>query len=510
MRVLLLYPPRYMREDFPEPKWSSREYKDGYFNEPHNPYLGPSILGLLRHEMPHLDLQVLDAQLDSLTFPEVERRVHEIRPDLILCMLNIAGLDKDKQCAAYPFPTIGIMQAYVDQQEAVELYDIEADYFTKTDIETTVLDAVREFEEHGVIKNTAGLIIRRKDGASPLRQAGACFYHTPDRPLSDISKLPPPAFDLFDIHRYMDLQEANSGSRFIFLYTTRGCPYQCHYCAAGTKAYQTVRKKTVEQILADIRYFMGQGFRDFYFYDDEFAIDRNRAKEFCRRVIAEKLDIRWACYNTVNLLDEELVKLSAKAGCKLMRLGLETGDMELQRDMNTYMKSGDEVVQAFKMVKDAGIWVDTFILLGIPGETHESVKKTLHLLKKAKPDRITTSFMFPKPYSMLYKELKTQGKLLEPDWSKHVAPSRLTFVHENYKSMKEIVAKERWLLDRWERFITIRDFWENRTGKNFYTKTIRFARTFPPVRKLIKWVKKQPAVYQVLAQNYQRQNKFVV
>src|SRR6185503_7526514 len=133
--------------------------------------------------------------------------------------------------------------------------------------------------------------------------------------------------------------------RYVFLYTTRGCPFQCTYCAAGTKAYAIVRKKTVAQVVEEMKYFVARGFRHFYFYDDEFAIDMRRAKALCRAIIDEKLDIRFACYNTTNLVDEELLALMRDAGCHLIRYGVETGDMAIQKAMETYIEE-DEVIRA--------------------------------------------------------------------------------------------------------------------------------------------------------------------
>jgi len=494
MKVLLLIPPRYRG------MWSSREHKDGYFNEPHNPYFAASILGTARGRLPDVEYLVLDAQLEDLGFDAVAARVSRLQPTVVICLLNLACLDEDRRYLELPFPTIGVLQAYIDQREAMELYTLGGTCITKTENEHTVTEALVELRETGVIEKTPGLLFRR-DGE---------IVDTGDRPLPDLAQLPFPAFDLFDTERYMALQQEHSGTRYVFLYTTRGCPFQCTYCAAGTKAYAIVRKKTVAQVVEEMKYFVARGFRHFYFYDDEFAIDMRRAKALCRAIIDEKLDIRFACYNTTNLVDEELLALMRDAGCHLIRYGVETGDMAIQKAMETYVEE-DEVIRAFDLTHKYGIFVDTFVLVGLPGETQESLEKTYRLLKRVRPDRITTSILFPKPYSKLYKDLKRQGRLLVGDWSRHLNPPGLTFVHDTYRSIDEVRAAEAWIRNKMLRYLAGNDLLHNHTKRNLYTRAIHYAATYAPVRRVVDHLKKRHRrVYDVLNRRYQGYSKFRV
>lgn len=500
MKILLLIPPEYRNVHTGYRMWSSREYKDGYFNEPHNPYLAASILGVLRHGMPDLELKVLDAQLEGWDKARATREVNVIKPDLIVALMNFAGLDQDKHFAELAYPTIAVMQAYIDHREAVELYGIEAMAFTKEEIEYTVLEAVREFAGTGRIEKTPGLLIRENGGRGAIGDTGP-------RPVTDLAQYPFPAFDLFPMERYMALQKQAEGCEYIFLYTTRGCPFGCHFCQAGTAAYKTVRRKTPDQVIEEMRYFIKRGFKHFYFYDDEFAIDMARAKEICRRIISENLNIRFACYNTANLVDEELLSLMSRAGCKLIRYGLETGDMSVQKAMKTYVDEA-ELVRAFDMTHKYGIFIDTFVMVGLPGETQDSVRQTLDLLKRVKPHRVTMSICFPKPYSLLYKQLKAEGRLIEKQWHRHLYSPTLTFTHENYKSMQELAAMEKWLRVQFARWMAGRDLVGNYSGRNAYTRIIRYLHHYEPVKNAIRWVRSKPLLFNALAAPYQRGSKF--
>lgn len=484
MQVLLLYPPRYQGQ------WATREYKDGYFNEPHNPYLGASILGVLRHHLPDIKFVVLDAQLNDLSMAQVADRVQAITPDLILCLLNFAALDEDRRCLEFPFPTIGIMQAFIDHREAVGLYDLRAEYFTKAEIEYTVLEAVKEFIETRRIEKTPGLLIRRN----------GTLHDTGIQPFRDLAEYPFPAFDLFEIDRYMELQRQEAGTSFVFLHTTRGCPYNCFFCSAGNAVYRTVKTKSPHQVVREIHYFMERGHRYFYFYDDVFAIDMKRAKTICRELISSGLSPTLACYNTVNNVDEELLDLMRQAGFYMIRYGVETGDEGLQRTLESEVTDA-EVIRAFEMTRKRGILVDAFLLLGVPGESKESLRQTYRLMKRAKPDRIVTSILFPKPYSRLYHDLKAKGQLLEPDWTKHAEATRLTFVHDTYRSMDEILAAEEWLRNKVKRYLAFREIFLNRTRRSLLSRIMLFFYTFSHLRVFIRRI---PMLHQFLNRGFQR------
>jgi radical SAM superfamily enzyme YgiQ (UPF0313 family) len=492
LKILLLFPPRYRG------LWSSREHKDGYFNEPHNPYLAASILATVRQRLPNATLTVLDAQLDDLAFDDVKARVEAITPSAIICMLNFACLDEERRYLEFSYPTIGVLQAYIDQREAVELYRLTATAITKSEIEATVAEALAEFHETGEIRQTKGLLLPRDGG----------IVDTGDRALPDLDSLPFPAFDLFDIDRYMVKQREHSETRYIFLFTTRGCPFKCHYCAAGTREYAKVRKRSPDRVIEEMKYFVDRGYTDFYFYDDEFAIDKARAKEICRKIIASGMSVRFACYNTTNLVDDELLQLMAAAGCKLIRFGVETGDPAIQRRMDTYLEE-TEIIRAFVLAHKHSIFVDAFVMVGFPGETKDSLRKTYALLKRVDPDRITTSILFPKPYSKLYRELKADGRLLVHDWTKHVNPPGLTFVHDTYGSIEELRGAERWLRGKMDRYLAFRDLVFNKTGRNLYSRLIHYVGTFSPVRRLINHLKKKGgSAYLALRRGYQGYSKF--
>jgi len=466
-RILILIPPRH------EGRWVSREYKDGYYDLPHPPYLMLSVAALLRREHPQVELHFLDAQLEGLDIEGVRERVTALAPDLIVCSLGTISIRADAACLELPFPTIGVMQAWLDKPEGIAKYDLKALCYTDREMEHTVAEAARELFSTGRIEATRGLYLRR----------GPEVVFTGAREVDSLAELPRPLFELADPRRYLDIQQAESGTSYAFLFTARGCPFGCTFCAPPGTGYRKVLYKGPEQVVDEIAFLRERfGLTRFYFMDDEFASDMERAKEICRRLISRAPGISFVVYNSVQLVDEELMALLARAGCTLVRYGVETADDAIQRATRKNLRR-EQIVRAFRLTREAGLLTDAFFMVGFPGETRATLAANLRLIRDLSPDRVTLGILFPKPYSQMYYELRAAGGLLTDDWSQ-LYPGRPCLKGEGCASPREVVEAMRWLARRADRFISFRDIFSGRTGRNLYSRVGRFLMTIEPLRRL--------------------------
>lgn len=468
-KVLILIPPRY------KDKWVSREYKDGYYDLPHPPYLMLSVAAVLRQELSDVELHFLDAQLENFAYEEVKHRIEDIKPDLIVCSLGTISIREDARCLEFPFKTIGVMQAYLDKVEGITKYNLKASYYIDKEVEFTVAEAAKELFDTGKIEQTKGLYIRREDG----------IIFTGHRKLENLYNLPRPFFEIADIDRYMKIQRNEYGTDYIFIFTARGCPFSCTFCSPPDTGYRKVQYKSPEQVLDEVSFFVSEyGITNFYFMEDEFASNMDRAKEICRLIIDNGLRIKFVIYNNVNFVDDELMDLLKKAGCTMIRYGVETADESILRNTKKNIKKS-QVFYAFKTTQKHGILSDAFFLIGFPEETRDALKANLRFIKKLHPDRVTLGILFPKPYSQMYHLLKKSGKLLVEDWSE-LFPDKLTFQHKYYHDTEKIKQAMQWLQRNAARHITFRDIFYNRTGKNLYTRIGRFLMTFEALENFVK------------------------
>ena len=169
--------------------------------------------------------------------------------------------------------------------------------------------------------------------------------------------------------------------------TRRGCPLGCSYCSTEAIEGRTIRKHSPEAIVRWIARWRKAGVRQFYFVDNTFNLPLSYAKELCRKMIDHDLNIKWWCIIYPKHFDKELAGLMAKAGCEQVSIGFESGSERILKNMNKKY-TPKEVRQISRMLRDQGIRVMGFLLLGGPGETRESVEESLAFADSLGPENL--------------------------------------------------------------------------------------------------------------------------
>lgn len=197
--------------------------------------------------------------------------------------------------------------------------------------------------------------------------------------------------------------------------TRRGCPMNCSYCSTATIEGSSIRIRNPESVIAEIARRVAAGFQWFYFVDNTFNMPLSYAKEMCRKLIENGLKINWRCIFYPGKFDKEFIDLLAKAGCREVSLGFESGCERMLRTMNkTY--SPDAVRRTSEILKDFGIKQLGFLLLGGPGETRRSVEESLSFADSLYLDalKITVGIRIY-PYTALAKTAVDDGLILPED-----------------------------------------------------------------------------------------------
>ncbi len=172
--------------------------------------------------------------------------------------------------------------------------------------------------------------------------------------------------------------------------TRRGCPLSCSYCSTPVIEGKLVRWRSPESVVAWMARWVEEGFRNFYFVDNTFNLPPSYAARLCEKIIAAGLDISWRCILFPGGLDERLVRMLARAGCKEASLGFESGDGSMLQRMKKQF-SLEDVGHASDLLRRYGIRRMGFLLLGGPGETKESVGESLAFAESLKLDAVRLS-----------------------------------------------------------------------------------------------------------------------
>ncbi|MEA1929026.1 MAG: radical SAM protein, partial [Candidatus Auribacterota bacterium] len=379
--------------------------KSSYFLTP----IGLAYLAGAVREWTDSRVDFLDCRVAGYSIPEAISRIRELGPDLIIFTLGTPALEfsarffgrlKD-EIPGLRITAVGT-QVTVLPQESLEALPI--DFVVRGEPEETASELIVLLERGDDPARIKGLSYR----------SGDQIIHNPDRPLrEDIDSLPLPARDLLPQEKY----SAPFARRtpFGLILTARGCPYSCKFCT--TRAYygHTWRPRKVESIVAELGLMAERyGIRDIGFWDDTFTIQPERVIAICREIIKEELDIEWICLSRVDTVSRDMLAWMKKAGCYQIQFGVESGDEDILRRLGKPVTIR-QVRQAFQWCVEEGIEPVAFFMLGNPGETGESLEKTISLSLELPARYASFNIYTPYPGCELFYELRER---LPADWSR--------------------------------------------------------------------------------------------
>jgi hopanoid biosynthesis associated radical SAM protein HpnJ len=254
-------------------------------------------------------------------------------------------------------------------------------------------------------------------GKTPEEIAGISFrkngkiFHNPDRPfIEDLDQLP---FVVEIFKRDLDFTKYNIPFvlyPYISFYTSRGCPALCTFCLwPQTMSGHRWRTRSSENVVAEVRRALGlfPQAKEIFFDDDTFTWSKSRVLELCQKL--QPLKFTWSCNSRVTT-DFETLKVMKEAGCRLLVVGFESGDPTILKNI----KKGATIEQALAFMKNCkrlGITVHGDFQIGHPGETRETIEKTIRLAMQLDPETMQVSISHPYPGTQFYDYLKDQGYL---------------------------------------------------------------------------------------------------
>jgi radical SAM superfamily enzyme YgiQ (UPF0313 family) len=230
------------------------------------------------------------------------------------------------------------------------------------------------------------------------------------RPVKFLDHHPQP---LLDAHLLIPSTLKNENIWFP-VQTRRGCAMGCSYCSTASIEGRLLRKHSVAYAVDFIRQYANAGIENFFFVDNTFNFPLSYAKALCDRIIAEELNIKWRCILYPWKIDDELVEKMARAGCKEVSLGFESGSESILKRMNKRYTL-DDVRRISKMLGKQQIRRMGFLLLGGPGESKDTVKQSLYFADSLKTEAMKiTSGIRIYPETALHRIAVDEGKI-EPD-----------------------------------------------------------------------------------------------
>jgi len=198
--------------------------------------------------------------------------------------------------------------------------------------------------------------------------------------------------------------------------SSRGCPYQCSYCDRSVFG-RSFRYNSSDYLYEHLAMLKARfGIRHINFYDDQFTLNRARVVSFCRRMVDEPLGLTFNCAVRAEHVDRDLLALMKQAGCWMISLGVETGDPDLLARHRQNPDLG-HMAETIRLIHDLGIRVKGLFMIGLPGETEQSFRKTMEYVFSLPIDDLNLAKFTPFPGSPLYERIHELGAF-EEDWEK--------------------------------------------------------------------------------------------
>jgi anaerobic magnesium-protoporphyrin IX monomethyl ester cyclase len=195
---------------------------------------------------------------------------------------------------------------------------------------------------------------------------------------------------------------------FTFIVTSRGCPAGCTYCIKHVSYQFSVRLRSPEKIMEEMWSLKKLGINNIHMYSDLFTVNREQVVNLCKLMIAENIQIHWTCNSRVDYVDEEMLQLMGKAGCRLISWGIESGNEQILRHAH---KGADpaKAERALRWSKQAGIMNWGYFIIGLPTETEETIRQTIDFAKKLPLDIALFHVAAPYPGTPFFFEVVKNG-----------------------------------------------------------------------------------------------------
>ena len=357
------------------------------------------------------EVRLVDAPAWDWSREDVVSDVMNFKPDMIITDSSFPSLKNDMEVAAgikRNYDTTIVLVGPPASQFPDDILDNGIDIAARYEYDFTIKEVADNIEQGEGLEDVRG-ISYRSDGK---------IVHNQDREFTSSGELDTIPFVSKVYDKHLNIRDYFLGSSLypeVQIFTGRGCPYLCTFCSwTQTLMGRKYRVRSTANVLDELEWIQDNlDVKEVFFEDDTFTINKQRVLEFCSQYKERGLYITWACNARVDL-DQETMGAMKKANCRLLIAGYESGSDEILKNV----KKGSSVLQIRQFAdnaRKANLLVHGDFVIGLPGETKETIEMTKRLIKEVKADLLQVSVASPFPGTEFYDWCRENGYLLTDD-----------------------------------------------------------------------------------------------
>lgn len=276
--------------------------------------------------------------------------------------------------------------------------------------EVTFLDVVSRVGRGEALAGIPGAVVRRGGGGDPVKAPSRGY-------IEDMDSIPVPARELLDMGDYYHSFPYNRrGGLFTTMFTARGCPRDCYFCANRSLWNGRLRYHSLDYAAAELETLTErQNVSLVFIDDDDFLSNRKRAMEMCGLIAEKHPALKWICHCCVSGITGESLAEMKRAGCVEIQIGVESGDESILEGV-AKSPAPEKVAESFALIKKHGINSWATFIIGHPKDTPQTVRNTISFACRINPTYSSFIIMLPFPGSRVFDEYREAGYLKTLDW----------------------------------------------------------------------------------------------
>lgn len=377
---------------------------------------------------PEHSVAIIDANAERMDWPAFTKRLDELQPKYYLTQVTAPTLENDMYgcflARARGAQTIAF-GTHVTPIPVETMRSFPAlDFILVGEPDLTIRDLLDHLE--GKLDQRPETIRRLFDNHDPLYQPaidengqidlhrvkglvwrkGSEIIVNFTRPfIRELDEMPHPLHHLLPIDKY---RMPMIRGPFTFIVSSRGCPAGCTYCIKHVTYQFTTRLRSPENMMEELWMLKKLGMNNIHMYADLFTVSREQVMGLCELMIKEQINIRWTCNSRVDYVDEEMLQTMAKAGNWLISWGIESGNEQILRHARKGAYT-DKAERALTWARAAGIRNWGYFIIGLPGETEETIRQTIDFSKRLPLDIALFHVAAPYPGTPFFFEVIQNG-----------------------------------------------------------------------------------------------------